>query len=114
MIAVLWDHLHVTGGGVYTQTFGTAPNRRYVVQWDATVYSSTTPRVDVRAVLKEGRGDIEVCYVATLGGGATTYDYGIGATSGIQSGLTGTGTSIQYSYNTPTLLPGLLLTYTAP
>ena len=70
------------------------------------VYSATTARVDVRAVLKEGQGDIEVCYVDTHGVAVrTTYDYGIGATSGIQSG-TGTGTSIQYSCNTATLLNG--------
>ena len=83
--------------------FGTAPNRRYVVQWDAIVYSNATPRVDVRVVLKEGRGDIEVCYVNTAGGG-TSYDFGIGATSGIQSGAPGPDRSIQYSCNTATLL----------
>jgi len=109
MIAAFWEHLH-PGGAVYTQTFGTAPNRRFVVQWDSIIYSSGTTHVDVRAVLKEGRGDIDVCYVGTLSG-STSYDTGIGATAGIQSG---TGTGVQYSCNMATLTSGLLLSYTAP
>ena len=108
---VFWEHLHPSTGGVYTQTFGVSPNRRYVVQWDSVVYTSGTTKIDVRAVLKEGRGDIEMCYVNTTSG-STTYDLGIGATSGIHSG-TGT-TGLQYSCNTASLVNGLVLTYTAP
>jgi len=110
MIMPMWDHLHPSTGGVYAQVFGTAPNRRYVVQWSAQVYPSTTPMVDVRLVMKEGKGDIDMCYVSTLAGGST-YDNGIGATSGIQSG---TGLGLQFSCNTATLVSGLLLSYTAP
>ena len=80
------------------------------MQWDAQVYPSSTPRVDIRAVLKEGRGDIDVCYVATAAGGVS-YDSGIIATAGIQNG---SGVGLQYSCKTATLVPGLLLTYTAP
>jgi hypothetical protein len=110
MILTFWEHLHPSTGGVYTQTFGTAPNRRFVIQWYSVVYSSGASFVDVRAVLKEGKGDIDVCYVNTISG-STSYDAGYGATSGIQSG---TGTGLQYSCNTATLLNGLVLTYTAP
>ena len=109
MIAPFWEHLH-PGGSVYTQTIGTTPNRRYVVQWDSTVYTSGTTRIDVRAVLKEGRGDIDVCYVATTSGSAT-YNQGLSATAGIQSGA---GTAVQYSCNMTRLVDGLLLTYIAP
>jgi hypothetical protein len=108
-IAALWDHLH-PGGSVYYQTIGAAPNRRFVIQWDSPIYSNTTPRIDVRMVMKEGKGDIDVCYVATAAGGVG-YDSGSGATAGIQNG---SGLAIQYSCNTSSLLPGLLLTYTAP
>ena len=87
-----------------------APNRRFVVQWDSVVYSSGTGFIDVRAVLKEGKGDIETCYVNTISG-STSYDSGYGATAGIQSG---TGTGLQFSCNTASLLNGLVLTYTAP
>jgi len=111
MIAPFWEHVHVSSGGLYTATLGTAPNRRYVVQWYGIVYLSGAQLVDVRAVLKEGRGDIDVCYVNTISG-STSYDLGIGATSGINSG-TGT-TYLQYSCNTATMTNGLLLSYTAP
>jgi len=110
MIATFWEHLH-PGGAVYTQTIGTAPNRRYVVQWDSVVYSSGTTHIDVRAVLKEGRGDIDVCYVGTTSG-SLTYNQGVGATAGIQSGVGTTG--VQYSCNMARLVDGLLLTYIAP
>ena len=109
MIAAFWEHLH-PGGSVFTQTIGTTPNRRYVVQWDSVVYTSGTTRIDVRAVLKEGRGDIDVCYVATTSGNAS-YNQGLSATAGIQSG---SGTAVQYSCNMARLVDGLLLTYIAP
>jgi len=110
MIAVYWEHLHPSSGGVYTQTIGTAPNRRYVVQWNASHYGGGSTLLDVRAVLKEGKGDIDVCYVNTTTGSAS-YDLGITSTSGIQSG---TGAYLQYSCNTANVGAGLLLTYTAP
>jgi hypothetical protein len=119
MIAAFWRHLHpsdtISGttmtGGVYTLMTGTAPNRRYIVQWYGVNYSGGPTPIDVRAVLKEGRGDIDVCYVNTVSG-SVSYDSGNMATAGIHSG-TGT-TGLQYSCNTPTLLNGLVLTYTAP
>ena len=110
MLAVYWEHLHVTGGGVYTQMFGTAPNRRYVIQWYGTHYGGGATYLDVRAVLKEGRGDMDVCYVNTTSG-SVSYDLGITSTSGIMSG---TGTFLQYSCNMANVPAGLLLSYTAP
>jgi hypothetical protein len=110
MVLAFWEHLHPSTGGVYTQMFGTAPNRRFVIQWYSVVYSSGTQFIDVRVVLKEGKGDIEMCYVNTISG-STSYDAGYGATAGIQSG---TGTGLQFSCNTATLVNGLVLTYTAP
>ena len=81
------------------------------MQWYSVVYLSGTTPIDVRAVLKEGKGDIDVCYVNTVSG-STSYDLGIGATSGIQSGVGTTG--IQYSCNTATLGAGVLVNYFAP
>ena len=69
-----------------------------------------TGNIDVRAVLKEGRGDIEVCYVATTTT-STTSSLGMSATAGIQSG---TGTALQYSCNMAKLASGLMVTYIAP
>jgi hypothetical protein len=110
MIAVYWEHLHPSGGGVYTLTTGTAPNRRFVVQWVATHYLGGATPIDVRAVLKEGKGDIDVCYANTTSG-STSYDLGITSTAGIQSGA---GTYLQYNCNTATVGAGLLINYFAP
>ena len=73
-------------------------------------YGGGATLLDVRAVLKEGKGDIDVCYVNTTSG-SVSYDLGITSTSGISSG---TGTYLQYNCNTATVGAGLLLTYTAP
>ena len=108
-VAVFWEHLH-PGGSVFHQTVGASPNRRFVVQWDSIVYTSGTQRIDVRAVLKEGKNDIDVCYVATTSG-SPTYNQGLSATAGIQSG---TGPSLQYSCNAAKLVDGLVLSYIAP
>jgi hypothetical protein len=109
MIALFWEHLHA-GGAVYYQTFGTAPNRRFVVQWDTTVWLSGSGRVDFRAVLHETSNDIDACYAVTTSG-STSYDQGLSMTAGIQGGVT--GTALQYSCNMAKLVAGLWLTYKA-
>jgi hypothetical protein len=106
-IATLWDHLHPRGG-TYYQVLGTAPNRRFVILWDAEIWPDTN-LIDVRAVLHEGSNDIDVCYVDTSTTSAT-YTQGSTATAGIQD----TGMTIQFSCNTATLTEGLLLSYIAP
>jgi hypothetical protein len=96
---------------VYYQTLGGAPNRRFVVQWESTIYLCGLGLIDVRAVLSEGTNTIDVCYVDTICG-SSFYDQGISATAGIQSG---SGLSaLQYSCNTTQLVDGLWLTYVAP
>jgi hypothetical protein len=108
-LAAYWEHLHPEGN-VYHQTVGTMPNRRFVVQWVGTIFGGGTGTLDVRAVLKEGRGDIEVCYVATTTTSAS-YSQGTSATAAIQSSA---GTALQYSCNAAKLVDGLMLTYIAP
>jgi hypothetical protein len=106
-IATLWDHLHPVAG-TYYQVLGTAPNRRFVVLWDALIWPDSAG-IDFRAVLHEGSNDIDVCYVDTTTG-STSYTQGASATSGIQD----TGMTLQFSCNTATLTEGLLLSYIAP
>jgi len=116
MIAAYWEHMHTSGLsgftnlGVYTQTIGTAPNRRFVIQWYMWLYSGGSTPVDVRVVLKEGKGDIDMCFVNTTTG-STSYDLGLSSTTGIQSG---TGLAVQYGCNMANVASGLYLTYTAP
>ena len=56
MISLFWEHLH-PGGAVYYQTFGTAPNRRFVILWDETS-GRLEPRVfKARTPPREGAPD---------------------------------------------------------
>jgi hypothetical protein len=113
-IAGFWTDLYPSiesGGGVLYQTLGTAPERRFVVQWRTgfccTTYGDT---ITFRIVLFEGTNHIRVCYEDTTNG-YSSEDYGSGATSGIQADLS---RYVQYSCNTASLLPGLQLDYYHP
>ncbi|MEO0605442.1 MAG: vWA domain-containing protein, partial [Myxococcota bacterium] len=79
-IMVWWDDLNPAGGDVWTRTAGVAPNRRFEVQWRVPHFQGGL--LDVRAVLKEGSNDIEMCYIDTLAG--LGVDNGSSATAGIQ------------------------------
>lgn len=60
------------------RTFGTAPNRRFVVEWLGVHASEETRRTVVEAVLEEGTNAIEMRYGPTdrvLEPSAFTYDY---------------------------------------
>jgi hypothetical protein len=110
-IAAFWDDLNpgTPGSTVRYATIGTAPSRRFVVQWDTQHYPSSTMRGLVRAVLHEGSNDIHVCYANTTFGSAS-YDTGVSATTGIQSATS----SLQFSCNAVNLSNGLFLQYLHP
>lgn len=112
IIAAFWDDLNpgVNPGDVYHQSLGSAPNRRFVAQWDLQHFSSTPNTIRVQAVLYEGSNDIEVCYV-DASFGYVSYDYGASATIGIQESST---VSLQYSCISPDLQDGLLIKYLHP
>jgi hypothetical protein len=96
-IAAYWDDLYPpSGGSLRYQTMGTAPNRRFVANWNIPHISGGTT-YDIRAVLYEGSNDIDVCYVdiTTANPGA---DNGISATTGIRGSAA--GDVINYTCNT--------------
>jgi hypothetical protein len=110
-----WDDL-MAGGVVYYGTLGTAPNRRFVVQWtdktnygdggDPTGQSGATFQV----LLNEAGSTIDFEYQKTsFGGAAAGYDNGASATVGLQSNASFAN---QYSYNTPSLRDGLAIAWT--
>jgi hypothetical protein len=115
-IGVFWDDLDPgnAGSNVWHQTVGTAPNRRFVVQWDTEHFSSTPNRAVFTAVLHETSGDIEVCYPDPVFGSAS-YDRGISATVGIKGpSSVGPTNSLQFSCNTASLADGTYLQYFHP
>jgi hypothetical protein len=86
-----WDDLVVDElASVRTGPVGTAPDRRFVVEWrDVTFFDEPAARITVQAVLFED-GEIEVSY---RGVDPTGVERGGGATIGLEApdGLTGFG-----------------------
>ncbi|MBI2871633.1 MAG: hypothetical protein HYY00_00400 [Chloroflexi bacterium] len=106
-IAPFWDDLYTSSAGdVYYQTLGTAPNRRFVVEWkNVDRCCGTSDRYTFQAILEEGTNRILLQY-QTLSG---TYANGSSASIGIedQNGTVGLGVSV----NAPYLHNGLAILF---
>ncbi|NUT08410.1 MAG: PKD domain-containing protein [Hamadaea sp.] len=106
----LWDDLIAdSSSGIYTSTSGTAPNRRFTVEWrDVRFYSDTNARVSFKVVLQEN-GTITLAYTDI---GAASVEKGSTATIGIENAA---GTvALQYSLNNPKLVSGRTVTFNPP
>lgn len=58
-----WDTFEGEQGGVYHKTFGTAPNRRLVIQWDEIQhFDQSTDQGTFQAILYEGTNEIKFQY----------------------------------------------------
>ena len=108
LIAPYWEDLYVPGGGTITYgTIGAAPNRKFVVSWNAVqVYSAATITCTFQVVLGEDQS-IRFRYSASSvgcngAGGAGSN----GATIGVRESLSSMS---QYSYNTAFTAPLELL-----
>jgi hypothetical protein len=106
-----WDDLDMrttitTGGGIYTETTGTAPNRTFKVEWRARHFVSGqtlgAPDTNFAILFHEGSDNFEYVY-ALAGAGANAG--GVSATVGVQAATTGT-TFTQFSNNTASLTNG--------
>ena len=73
VIAGYWEDLSPpTGGSVWHDTRGTAPNRRFIVQYQDVPHFGGSNLVTMQIVLYEGRGDFEIRLVdAPSDGGAS-------------------------------------------
>jgi len=113
-----WDDLimttaNVTGGGIYTNTIGAAPNREFYIEWRAQHFSETANgpiTINFAIVLTEGSDVVRYIYAAT---GIGAQAGGASATVGIQKQGTGTDFT-QFSFNTASLSPGLQITLAPP
>ena len=77
-----WDDLRpgVGAGQVRSQTLGDEGQRRFVAQWSVAFFSgSSSDLIDVRAMLDEATGRIDVCYVDTTSS-SNQGNHGAGAT----------------------------------
>jgi MSHA biogenesis protein MshQ len=100
-IAAYWDDLQPRSGGtVRYETFGTAPNRRFVASWDALPHYSDAGLYSVQIILYEN-GTFKFQY----GGGATA---GGSATIGVE---VSNSDYTEYSFNTSSVTNGTALLF---
>lgn len=109
-----WDDLDMrptitTGGGIYTETTGSAPNRTFKVEWRARHYVTGqtlgAPDTNFAILFHEGSDNFEYVYVL---GGAGANAGGASATVGAQSANSGTSFT-QFSFNSASITNGLQL-----
>lgn len=101
-----WDDLNVDpAASVLTGTFGTAPNRRFVVEWHNVQFYGEGGRFTVQAVLYENPGQAPRFQYRDIDTG--TLESGVGATIGAENDTGGAG--LQASFNTGLVYDGLSL-----
>ncbi|GIG89314.1 PQQ-dependent sugar dehydrogenase [Plantactinospora endophytica] len=100
-----WDDLYVRAdSSVRTATTGTAPDRRFVVEWrNIGLYGSTSARISFAAVLAEN-GEIVFNYADLNTSGR---ERGDSATVGIENAAGNVG--LAYSVNQPALANGIAI-----
>ncbi len=114
-VLALWDDLDLrtTGGGIYTSLVGTAPNRRFVIEWRGKHFADTgaVQTLNMAVIFREGSANYEVHYpqVGIAGGNAN----GASATVGVQAANSGTAFT-QFSFNSAAISTGQVLTATLP
>jgi hypothetical protein len=107
-----WDDLIIDNqSSVRTQLVGTAPNRRFVIEWrNATYYQDNTRRVTFEIVLNERTGIVSVLYRNIA---PDDREQGSSATLGIENEAG--SDALQYSFNKPLLgSPTFGITYLPP
>jgi glucose/arabinose dehydrogenase len=105
-----WDDLVVRAdSSIRTALVGTAPDRRFVVEWrNIGLYGSTSARVTFEAIISES-GQITFNYADLSTSGR---ELGNSATVGIENAA---GTiALQYSVNQPVLANGRAIVFTPP
>jgi hypothetical protein len=111
-----WDDLDtgagaVTGGGVYQQVTGAAPNRKWIIEWRGEPVNQSGSAITVQFAIEFNEASNQFAYVYALTGGSTAN--GVSATIGVQSATTG-ATFTQYSFNSVSVSAGQRLTATLP
>lgn len=107
-----WDDLYIYGSVIRTETLGSHPNRRFVIEWrDVALFSadSPPPHIDFEIILFED-GQIQFHYRNI---DKNDVEMGGSATVGIEAGDGMTG--LQYSYNQPLIAsPDFALLFVPP
>lgn len=105
VVAPFWDDLFFNaaeGEGVFTQTKGAAPNRRFVVSWQGHLFSSTGTVVLAQVVFFENSQTIRMIYGRNGGGSATV---------GVQASSVGPSTQYVCNSGLTPIVQGLRLDF---
>ena len=99
-LAGLWDDLNPgSGGEIYCEVLGSAPERRLVIQFEGVPHYSNIGAVSFEIIFHENSEQIMMQYL-DVDFGNSSYDYGASATVGVQRE---SEFGQQYSYNEPAL-----------
>lgn len=104
-ILPFWDDLDNQTGNVYTHTLGSAPYRRFIVQWHQRPhYNGDAPpdTASFQVVFYEGNSRIDFVY-SDVDFSNAGWDYGASATIGINRDG---NNALQYSFNEASILTG--------
>ncbi|SCL34094.1 Glucose/arabinose dehydrogenase, beta-propeller fold [Micromonospora rhizosphaerae] len=107
----LWDDLVVdSSASVRTAVTGTAPNRRFIVEWrNVRFWANSSARVTFESIFEEGTGIISFAY---SGIDASPLEQGGEATVGIENA--DGSVALAYSYNQPRLRSGDVVQFVPP
>lgn len=94
-----WDDLASSGNGLWFQTIGTAPNRKFIVLWDKDRVGAGGNTIRFELIVEEATQEIFYVYEDVITGNFA-YDNGISATVG----LAGTNQDIEISLNSTSYL----------
>jgi hypothetical protein len=89
-----WDAMQIAGMAVYTKIEGVAPNRKFIVQWNAPLVFGSTNKVNVQLVIEEATQEIYYVY-------DDVFVENILADNGVSAsiGVAGPNQDIQLSFN---------------
>src|SRR6185369_2149454 len=85
-LAPFWDDLRTDGAGhgIFTATYGSAPNRAFVIEWRAGYFSAYSGTADFEVLLYENQTYFDYLYGAVNDGAGSAQSEGAGSTIGAQ------------------------------
>ena len=99
-------------GGVFYQTLGTAPSRRFVVQWQNAFPQGSQNPVTFEVILSEGTNRVLFQYANVALGAGDAARSGAHASVGIRNvGSPANGQQLAWSFNAPVLVNGSAIAF---
>jgi uncharacterized repeat protein (TIGR01451 family) len=110
LMAPFWDDLDDETGAVYYKTLGTAPRRRFVIEWYKRPHYDGVGDATFEAILYEATNNVTYQY-RDVTFGDPAYDDGASATVGIRGAR---GSYLQYGFEEPKLADELAICFQYP